>query len=163
MSIIAQPIASCLEENRNCFQCNGKLYRHGKRIRFLWRDGIREKHWLQRYICSNCRKCFTALSQDMLPFKHHAASSIEASISSDANVHMVENSTFIRWKNEFQQWLLKAFGALNNFLLQHFENFHGIKDCTLDAFRELLTLLPQGRIGLFDTTLEYIYWLSVPE
>lgn len=166
MSIVAYPKGKSLEENRKCPHCEGKLHRHGRRRRILVRNGVCEDHSLQRYRCSACKRCLTVLAEDMLPYKHHAASEMEAALEdipeAEPADYQVESSTFRSWRMEFKGWLAQALGVLQNRFLQEGTHPEGLVLEPLQAFRHLLSLLPKDRHTLFETTLEYVYWISHP-
>ena len=107
MFILAFPIP------RQCPFCGGKLHKHGTRKRHVIKG--REKIWydVQRFRCLNddCRKTFTLLLPNMLPYKHYAAPEIEQVLQKqedpEAPLHEcgAEESTLRRWKHEFPEVL----------------------------------------------------------
>ena len=111
MSIVSYQIGSRLEENRKCPSCIGKLHHHGQRRRIIKRGVNREVCFVMRYLCSICGRTITVLPSDAIPYKHYAASSIEAALQDrqydDASAP-VADSTLRHWKQLHNMWLLKA-------------------------------------------------------
>ena len=162
MSIVAHPQAKSLEQERNCFHCDGKLCRNGKRERGLLFSERKEKRFVQRYRCNRCKANYTVLDEDMLPYKHYAASCMENSVTEPEipNDCPAEGSTIRRWQNEFKGLVLLSLGKLMN----HFSYEDALPSRLpinpFKAFRVLLAELPPDRRELFTTILEAVYWLS---
>ena len=164
MSIIAYPLINSLEENRKCPKCGAKLHSNGKRKRFLIRNDHREELYLKRYRCSKCGHSVLAAAEGMLPYKHYAASEIEAVVDDEGShkevLPAVEESTVRRWRREVNSWIQQALGkAVISAAPEIIQQIATLPP--LQALRKLISVLSQKN-SLLNTTIEYAYWLSHP-
>ena len=118
MSIVPQPDSS-FPIPTACFSCGSKLHKHGKRKRYVIKQGKKLGAKVQRFLCiaCDCGKTFTLLLPNMLPHKHYAAQEIEQVLHKQENPtdppHEcgAEESTLRRWMLEFPP-KLSALAAL---------------------------------------------------
>ena len=91
--------------------CGGNLHKHGKRKRHVIERGKKVWYLVQRLRCHSCRKAFTLLPGNMMPYKHYAAPEIEQVLKKQENPDEpsqncgANESTLRRWLWEFPQIL----------------------------------------------------------
>ena len=153
-----------LEESRNCPECLGKLHRHGERQRLVIHGDTRDVLSVVRYRCSSCGKTVTVLPVGALPHKHYSALTIESTLYDkqyEEESPSTVGSTLLRWKSLYSTWLMKA---INMYIIQHLQKHNDIplpKDPRQGLLDYISTAKSDGEYS-FNTTLEYIYWISHP-
>ena len=111
MPIVTSPPVSNFPIPSKC-SCGGNLHKHGKRKRHVIERGKKVWYFVQRLRCHACRKVFTLLPGNMMPYKHYAAPEIEQVLKKQENpeepLHYCEakKSTLHRWLREFPQILI---------------------------------------------------------
>ena len=91
--------------------CGGNLHKHGKRKRHVIERGEKVWYFVQRLRCYACRKVFTLLPGNMMPYKHYAAPEIEQVLKKQENPEELphnckaKESTLRSWLREFPQIL----------------------------------------------------------
>jgi hypothetical protein len=106
MSIATSPSVINFSIPSKC-SCGGNLHKHGKRKRHVIEQGKKVWYFAQRLRCNVCRKTFTILPGNMVPYKHYAATEIEQVLEKQENPqeppHYCEakESTLRRWLREY--------------------------------------------------------------
>jgi transposase-like protein len=91
--------------------CGSNLHKHGKRKRHVIEQGEKVWYFVQRLRCPVCRKLFTLLPGNMMPYKHYAAPEIEQVLKKQENPEEplqyceAKKGTIRRWLREFPQVL----------------------------------------------------------